>query len=213
VLRVVLPIDPFLQTESQAATVAYVRQYTSIPVPELTAYESSAQNELGYEWLLMTKIEGVPVKDVWDDMTQDEKMRFTDELSRYTKQLQSFNFSQIGSLYFASVWKQVGAKEPSMKQTGFQNAVKKSSFCVDPDSHNIPPHEISTQSRIEVDIDIGHGFVIGKMVSPTFFQGKALRHATVRGPFDSMEAFGEAQIVLQTYVQHQNRNWRWKCVK
>ena len=50
----------FFNTESECATHAYIRSYTSIPVPYVIAYSSSSENPLGFEWMLSEKIEAVP---------------------------------------------------------------------------------------------------------------------------------------------------------
>lgn len=59
-MRVTLPVEPFLKTESEVATLTYVRRYTSIPVPKVIAYDTSSKNELGFECVLLEKTEGFP---------------------------------------------------------------------------------------------------------------------------------------------------------
>ena len=58
-MRVSLPVEPFFKTESEAATLSYIRTHTSIPVPEVIEWDSSADNPLGFEWVLVDKVEGV----------------------------------------------------------------------------------------------------------------------------------------------------------
>lgn len=64
IMRITLPVEPFFKTESECATIAYIRKYTSIPIPKVIAYDSSSENPLGFEWMLYEKIEGVPLSDV-----------------------------------------------------------------------------------------------------------------------------------------------------
>ncbi|ODM24201.1 hypothetical protein SI65_02089 [Aspergillus cristatus] len=111
-MRVALPVEPFFKTESEVATLAYIRQYTTIPVPKVLAYCSSAKNELGFEWVLMEGIEGVPLADVWDEMPFDSKASLTVEICEHLKVLQDLQFAQIGSLYFSSIRNRVGANIP-----------------------------------------------------------------------------------------------------
>jgi hypothetical protein len=59
VLRVSLPVHPFYKTSSEVGTMELVRQKTTIPLPTVYAYDPSAKNELGYEWILMSKAHGV----------------------------------------------------------------------------------------------------------------------------------------------------------
>ncbi|KAM0415715.1 hypothetical protein ACHAPT_013331 [Fusarium lateritium] len=106
-MRVALPVDPFFKTESEVATIDYVRRNSSIPVPEVIAYASSASNELGFKWILMERVQGVPLDQVWDTMPFEAKIELTAELARSLKQLWQRPFSMLGSIYYADVWNQV----------------------------------------------------------------------------------------------------------
>lgn len=79
------------------------------PVPKVLAYCSPAENELGFEWALMEKIEGVPLADVWHEMSFDSKASLTVETCERLKVFQDLRFSQIGSIYFSSIRERVGA--------------------------------------------------------------------------------------------------------
>jgi len=41
---------------SQVATLDYVRNKTSVPVPNVFYYDSSPYNEIGYEYIVMSKV-------------------------------------------------------------------------------------------------------------------------------------------------------------
>lgn len=47
---------PRLKTESEVATIQYIRDNTNIPVPTIYDYDSNPYNRLGGEWLLMSKV-------------------------------------------------------------------------------------------------------------------------------------------------------------
>ena len=47
---------PRLKTESEVATINYLRQKTSVPVPTIYHYDSNPYNRLGGEWILMSKV-------------------------------------------------------------------------------------------------------------------------------------------------------------
>ncbi|RSL56980.1 hypothetical protein CEP54_008564 [Fusarium duplospermum] len=106
-MRIALPVDPFFKTESEVATMDYVRQNSSIPVPEVIAYASSASNELGFEWILMERVQGVPLDQVWDKMPFEAKMHLTVDLAHSLKKLRQRPFPMLGSIYYADVWNQV----------------------------------------------------------------------------------------------------------
>lgn len=47
---------PRLKTESEVATMSYLRQRTSVPVPTIYHYDSNPYNRLGGEFILMSKV-------------------------------------------------------------------------------------------------------------------------------------------------------------
>ncbi|RPA96361.1 hypothetical protein L873DRAFT_1694551 [Choiromyces venosus 120613-1] len=100
VFRVSLPVEPFYKTTSEVATLAYIRCYTMIPVPEVIAYSATAENELGFEWILMEKVHGVPLREVWPRMAIRAKEEITKEVASCVLQMRaSCRFDAIGSLY------------------------------------------------------------------------------------------------------------------
>ncbi len=56
VARVARRFMPRLKTESEVATMHYLRQHTSIPVPEVYHYDANPYNRLGGEFILMSKV-------------------------------------------------------------------------------------------------------------------------------------------------------------
>ena len=47
---------PRLKTESEVATMQYLSQNTSVPVPTVYHYDSNPYNRLGGEFILMSKV-------------------------------------------------------------------------------------------------------------------------------------------------------------
>ena len=47
---------PRLKTESEVATMQYLRAYTNIPVPVVYAWDSNPYNRLGGEYILMSRV-------------------------------------------------------------------------------------------------------------------------------------------------------------
>lgn len=102
-LRVTLPLEPYYKVESEVATLRFVTAHTKIPVPRLLAWDSSTENELGFEWILTEKIEGVGADECWSKMSMQAKEEFTREVAGYIKELWSASldvgFDRIGNLY------------------------------------------------------------------------------------------------------------------
>ena len=100
--RVTLSVIPFFKTESEVATLAYLRTNTSIPVPRAIAWSSSSDNDLGFEWILMNKVAGVELRSVWRQIPWQRKLELVDEVAGFVHQLQTHPFNAVGSLYFKS---------------------------------------------------------------------------------------------------------------
>ncbi|KAF9007384.1 phosphotransferase enzyme family-domain-containing protein [Cyathus striatus] len=131
VMRVSLPVDPHFKTASEVATLHYLAHHTSVPVPRVIAYCSSADNALGFEWILGTRVPGVPLREFWDPeevhcdeesdedvgaerglyssanpgkknkLTWKEKVSIVDTLAGYVKQMHGLKLDRMGSLYLA----------------------------------------------------------------------------------------------------------------
>lgn len=102
IFRVAMPMIPCDKVESEIATMAYVRANTSIPLPIVFAWNSNQNNELGFEWILMEKVAGVPLVSVWRQLTWTQKLGFTEKLAGYVNELRQSKFDYIGGLYLKS---------------------------------------------------------------------------------------------------------------
>lgn len=56
VARVARRFMPRLKTESEVATMQYLREHTAIPVPIVYHYDSNPYNRLGGEFIIMSKV-------------------------------------------------------------------------------------------------------------------------------------------------------------
>lgn len=98
-LRVALPLVPYYKIESEAAVLSYIKDNTSIPVARVVGWDSSAANDLGFEWILLEMIDGVALYDVWRKITWDSKLKIVAALASLLGQLRDHKFDRIGSLY------------------------------------------------------------------------------------------------------------------
>lgn len=62
ILRVSQLIDPWFKTESEVATMLWINEFTTIPVPHILAFDSGG--DMGFEWILMEYKPGKPYADV-----------------------------------------------------------------------------------------------------------------------------------------------------
>lgn len=99
VLRILVPADPYFKTESEIATMEIVRYSTVVSVPVIYAYDSSSENALGFEWILMEKINGKPMFDYWKDLDYGSKEKFTKLVAGWNTQLANIVSKKIGAIY------------------------------------------------------------------------------------------------------------------
>lgn len=99
IARIARRFMPRLKTESEVATMEYIRAYTSIPVPTIYFYDSNPYNRLGGEYIIMSKAEGVPLSNVYQSMSHKSLMALLNNLASIIIPLLAHRFSHIGSLY------------------------------------------------------------------------------------------------------------------
>ena len=100
IFRVTLPVEPFYKTASEVATLRLLRKYTSLPVPGVFAYDCTTKNELGFEWIIMERIPGVCLRELWPGLSLESKGIIVERLGQFTKELrEKCRFNAIGSLY------------------------------------------------------------------------------------------------------------------
>ena len=91
---------------SEALTMRLIRRQTTIPVPEVFAFDASLENELGCPFILMEFIHGKPLNDVWftqgvsQPKQEQIRTRALQGIAEAMTQLNSFAFNQGGSLLF-----------------------------------------------------------------------------------------------------------------
>ncbi|CAD6591337.1 MAG: hypothetical protein ASARMPREDX12_005084 [Alectoria sarmentosa] len=91
---------------SEASTMRLIRRETTIPVPEVFAFDGSLENELGCPFILMELIHGKPLIEVWFDQGLSQakreqiRIRSLHEIAEAMAQLNTLTFSQGGSLLF-----------------------------------------------------------------------------------------------------------------
>ncbi|WKT50436.1 hypothetical protein QSH57_015384 [Fusarium oxysporum f. sp. vasinfectum] len=66
VLRVAGNHLPNIKTKNDMGVMTWLSKNTTIPLPEVVAYDSSADNAVGHEYTLLSHIQGVTLSDVYD---------------------------------------------------------------------------------------------------------------------------------------------------
>ncbi|KAG8679747.1 hypothetical protein FRC09_018753, partial [Ceratobasidium sp. 395] len=102
VARIARRYMPKLKTESEIATINYIRTHTKIPVPFIYAYDSDPYNKLGGEYIIMSKAPGVPLIRQFHSMPPSKIQDLLTNLANMLIPLSTQTFPAIGSLYQTS---------------------------------------------------------------------------------------------------------------
>ncbi|KZW02176.1 hypothetical protein EXIGLDRAFT_481801 [Exidia glandulosa HHB12029] len=92
--------------ESEVATLKLLKERTTVPVPTVFAYSSTADNALGFPYTFMSPVTGLSPDDVginhWEVVPRELRAtvdRYCDSLAGMHLQLSHLRFDSIGSVY------------------------------------------------------------------------------------------------------------------
>jgi hypothetical protein len=107
VVRIPSPreINKSRSLRSEAYTMIFLRRHTSIPIPEIYAFDETATNEISAPFILMNFVTGQSVDELWFDDTGPtplnlRRIRILESLALAMSELSQFQFDKIGSLQF-----------------------------------------------------------------------------------------------------------------
>ena len=81
------------KTESEVAAIQLVHEKTTVSLPTVLSFSSNENNEFGVEWIVMTRLEGKPLRtshktdDTWSKLNIEQKKFIIDQLVQYICQL------------------------------------------------------------------------------------------------------------------------------
>ncbi|CAM1502466.1 Fc.00g044500.m01.CDS01 [Cosmosporella sp. VM-42] len=123
--------------ESEIATIRYLKQHTSIPVPEIFYQDLDPENEIGAAFVLMERMPGRHLYKTWDDLSLDDKKVALSEIATVITQFASLQFDMIGCLTESGIGPIISPcyKSP---QGPFQSTLEYLQSFVSPDSVESP---------------------------------------------------------------------------
>ncbi|ENH70852.1 hypothetical protein FOC1_g10003305 [Fusarium oxysporum f. sp. cubense race 1] len=98
VLRVAGNHLPNIKTKNEIGVMTWLSKNTTIPLPEVIAYHDSADNPVGPEYILLSRIQGVALSDVNDRLSDEQMNQILDQLIDLLTQLQAHPWDGIGGL-------------------------------------------------------------------------------------------------------------------
>ncbi|KAF8418673.1 kinase-like domain-containing protein [Tirmania nivea] len=96
---------------SEAKTMNLIRKRTSIPVPEVFAFDSGLHNIINAPYIAMEFVDGIQMAERWfstadgseqlsDDLLEERRLKWLKTLAEYSYQLGQFTFDKCGMLEF-----------------------------------------------------------------------------------------------------------------
>lgn len=90
--------QPLGMDEAEIATMQYVAQHTSIPVPEIYYVNHNHNHVVGAAFVLMEHLPGTSLWELWDELSISHKKAALSQVAGVAVQLASLKFDRIGSL-------------------------------------------------------------------------------------------------------------------
>ncbi|KAL4969558.1 uncharacterized protein BDV14DRAFT_187118 [Aspergillus stella-maris] len=88
-------------TASEVATMDFIRRVLDIPVPKIFSWNSSTNNPVGAEYILMENARGVSLSKIWNNLDLDLRFKVLKKIAMYQHAWSNISFSKYGSLYYS----------------------------------------------------------------------------------------------------------------
>ncbi|KAF5573625.1 hypothetical protein FPANT_12237 [Fusarium pseudoanthophilum] len=100
VLRVAGNHLPEIKTMNEIGVMAWLSKNTTIPLPEVIAYDATNSNPIDHEYTLLSRIPGVTLSDIYGSLSDKQQNDILDQLIDFLTQLQAHPWDGIGGLTF-----------------------------------------------------------------------------------------------------------------
>ena len=89
--------------------MTWVRQHTSIPIPEIIRFDATTKNSLGYEFTLLTRSPGIGLHEVYDQLSVEQLTVIVDQILGIVLQLHQKSWSGVSGLVLSPSTAETGA--------------------------------------------------------------------------------------------------------
>jgi len=192
-MRVTLPVYPRRKTRCEVTTLRWVRENTSVPVPEVFAFDESSDNEIGFEWILMEFVQGVSADKLWPCLSMVQKAAFTEQIAGFVAELSGLGRSEP---WFRGIGTLDVLRDSDIKNNGGQadHADKKSS---DNDDPGVGQKEVDQNRNAEYKV-----VAPSVLVAHEFFFGDHVNYDIPRGLFHSSHDWLAAMLKIVLVEQN-----------
>jgi len=84
--------------ESEIATMKYIRERTTIPIPDVYAYNFNSDNPIGVPYMLMNKLPGERLCDKWCCLNDELKRKVLGQVVKVLIELSTHRFPKLAPL-------------------------------------------------------------------------------------------------------------------
>jgi Phosphotransferase enzyme family len=114
-----------LGISSKVATIDFLRRH-GIPVPKVCAWSSLAPNSVGAEYMIMEKVRGAELQNIWYSMEVEQRMNIVGKIVELEKSLFELQLPANGSIYYKD------NPDIGMKTVDIVSDIAPNTFCVGP---------------------------------------------------------------------------------
>jgi hypothetical protein len=118
-------------TSSEVATMEFLRQELSFPIPHIFGWNSSSSpevNPVGAEYIIMERVQGVELSRCWKTLSRKEMLKIIKQICEYENKLFNTTFTHYGSLYLRN------SLSPEQQSPQFYG--QSQSWCVGPTANS-----------------------------------------------------------------------------
>ncbi|RYP09304.1 hypothetical protein DL764_001351 [Monosporascus ibericus] len=89
---------PTIKTENKFGVMSWFSKNTPIPIPDLVAYDASANNPIAHEYALLSRVDVVTASDLYTTLDDQQIGQVLDQLVNFLSQLHAHRWNAIGGL-------------------------------------------------------------------------------------------------------------------
>ncbi|KZN88255.1 Altered inheritance of mitochondria protein [Penicillium chrysogenum] len=182
---------------SEVATLDFLRNILGIPVPRVLAWSSPSlhPNTVGTEYMLMERVKGYQLSEVWDTMSEAQRFGLVKNLVEIETKLAKMEFTKHGSLYYKGTYLRGGNIDPGELPSSKQGATAK--FVIGPTTER----SFWENEKRELDIDRGPWETAQQYLSAVVKREIALIRNGPKNPEDFSSLSAKTRTACENHVR------------
>ncbi|KAL2408897.1 hypothetical protein ABEF93_007698 [Exophiala dermatitidis] len=91
-----------LTTQSEVATIEFLKKHSRIPIPTIYDWSDDESNEVGSEYIIMEPSAGISLHSKWAEMTIEQRVECIKNICQLLGSIDDVHFPAYGSLYYTT---------------------------------------------------------------------------------------------------------------